>query len=85
VGLDVDATAILDALYLGKRADEAALGRLALLFRLEFNDPADALDELAGRPVYLGLACGPDRILRMKPQNLLANLPLASTAGPPGG
>jgi hypothetical protein len=30
--------------------------------------------------VYLGLACRPDRSLRMKPQNLLSNLPLAASA-----
>ena len=84
-GLDVDATAILDALYLGKPVDAADLERLALLFRLEFHDPADALPEAAGRPVYLGLACAADRSLRMKPQNLLANLPLARAPRRPSG
>jgi hypothetical protein len=85
LGLDVDATAILDALYLGKPVDPLDLERLALLFRLEFRDRADALPEVSGRPVYLGLACQPDRSLRMKPQNLLANLPLASSPLPAGG
>ena len=33
---------------------------------------------MAGRPVYLGLACRPDRTLKVKPQNLLVNLPLRS-------
>jgi hypothetical protein len=78
VGLDVDATAILNALYRGEPVAPADLERLVLLFRLRFRDPADALPELAGRPVYLGLACRPDRSLRMKPQNLLSNLPLAA-------
>lgn len=78
VGLDVDATAILNALYRGEPVAPADLERLVLLFRLEFRDPAEALPELAGRPVYLGLACRPDRSLRMKPQNLLSNLPLAA-------
>lgn len=81
VGLDVDATAILNALYRGEAVPAAELERLALLFRLEFRDPAEALPELAGRPVYLGLACRPDRSLRMKPQNLLSSLPLAAPAG----
>ena len=35
---------------------------------------------MAGRPVYLGLACRPDRTLKVKPQNLLANLPLRCAA-----
>jgi len=76
--LDVDATAILNALYRGEEVPAGDLERLVLLFRLGFRDPAEALPELAGRPVYLGLACRPDRSLRMKPQNLLSNLPLAA-------
>ena len=77
VGLDVDATAMLDALYRGEDLAAADLERLALLFRLEFADPAEAVPALGGRPVYLGLACRPDRTLRLKPQNLVVNLPLA--------
>jgi len=52
-----------------------------LLFRLQFIDCADVVEALRGRPVYLGIACREDRTLRMKPQNLLANLPL-SGSGP---
>ena len=52
------------------------LARLACLFRLEFADPADAAPEAAGRPVHLGLAFREDHTLKMKPQNLLVNLPL---------
>ena len=75
-GLDVESTAILNALYRGESVPEETLARLVALFRLEFADPANALAEAAGRPVYLGLACREDRTLRMKPQNLLLNLPL---------
>lgn len=78
VGLDVDSTSILNALYRGDSVAAEELERLLLLFRLEFRDAADASPELAGRPVYLGVACRPDRILKLKPQNLLVNLPLAS-------
>lgn len=85
VGLDVDSSAILNALYRGQPVDAADRERLALLFRLRFSDPADALPEMAGRPVYLGLACRPDRSLRMKPQNLLINLPLAASPRAAGG
>jgi hypothetical protein len=76
-GLDVESTAILNALYRGESVPEETLARLAALFRLDFANPADALAEAAGRPVYLGLAFREDHTLRMKPQNLLANLPLA--------
>ena len=77
LGLDVDSSAILDALYRGESVDAETLERLVLLFRLTFDDPADARPEMAGRPVYLGLAVRPDRTLKTKPQNLLVNLPLA--------
>jgi hypothetical protein len=80
VGLDVDASAILNALYRGESVEAEELERLVLLFALEFADPADALPDLGGRPVYLGLGCRPDRTLRMKPQNLLVNLPLAPSS-----
>jgi hypothetical protein len=78
VGLDVDSTSILDALYRGERPAPQKLERLLLLFRLEFRDASDARPDLAGRPVYLGLACRPDRTLKMKPQNLIASLPFAA-------
>jgi hypothetical protein len=80
VGLDVDSTAILNALYRGQSVPESDLERLALLFRLEFRDPGDVIDEMAGRPVYLGLACSPGRTLKLKPQNLLINLPLRKSS-----
>jgi hypothetical protein len=80
VGLDVEATTILDALYRGEAVDAATLARLLLLFRLAFAQPGDAIAPMQGRPVWLGLACRPDRTLKLKPQNLLLNLPLA---GPP--
>ena len=33
--------------------------------------------DIAGKPVYLGLAMDERQKLRLKPQNLLMNLPLA--------
>jgi hypothetical protein len=85
VGLDADATAILDALYRAQAVPAADLERLLLLFRLRFRDARDAAPEVAGHPVYLGLACRPDRTLKMKPQNLLANLPLSASPIPARG
>jgi hypothetical protein len=77
VGLDVDATAILNGLYRGEPLDESDARRLVLLFALTFADPSDALAETRDRPVYLGIGVRPDRTLKLKPQNLLVNLPLA--------
>ena len=76
VGLDVDATAILNALYRGEPVDRADLDRMVALFRLDFRNASDAVTGMDGRPVYLGLACRPDRTLRLKPQNLVTSLPL---------
>jgi hypothetical protein len=78
VGLDVESTALLNALYRGRGADDGeGANRLIGLFRLDFVDPSDMRADLAGKPVYLGLAMTPQGILKLKPQNLLVNLPLA--------
>ena len=77
-GLDVDATAILNSLYRQEAVAPSDLERIVSLFRLEFLQDEGVLAQARGRPVHLGLACRPDRTLRMKPQNLLVNLPLES-------
>jgi Family of unknown function (DUF6352) len=77
VGLDAEASAFLNDLYQGAAIDEARRARLLALFRLEFRDPADMLERVRGRPVYLGLAMTGAARLKLKPQNLLVNLPLA--------
>ena len=77
LGLDAEATAILNDLYQQRPVDDERLARLIGLFRLDFANPADMQADLAGAPVYLGLAMTADGALRLKPQNLLLNLPLA--------
>jgi Family of unknown function (DUF6352) len=76
VGLDADATRIGDALWNGEGLDEAAMSRVAGLFRLSFRDPSVMLDKVKGEPVYLILAMTPDNIIRLKPQNLVTGLPI---------
>ena len=80
VGLDAEATAMLNELYNGSEVDEERMKRVIGLFRVDFRDPVVMRPELAGSPVFLGLAMAPDGTLRMKPQNLLMNLPLARRA-----
>ena len=80
VGLDAESSAILNDLYGGDDVEHARMARLLSLFRLEFRDPAAMRLDLAGRPIYLGMAMTVDNVLRLKPQNLLVNLPLAETA-----
>jgi hypothetical protein len=55
------------------------MSRLLCLFRLDFENPADMRPAIAGRPVYLAMAMNADNVMKLKPQNLLLNLPLAST------
>jgi Family of unknown function (DUF6352) len=76
VGLDAEATRLLNDLYEGHEVDDARLKRLVSLFRLDFVNPQEMRADVAGKPVYLGLMMNADGIVRLKPQNLLINLPL---------
>src|SRR5215831_11744108 len=76
VGLDADGTRIGDTLWRGEPVDDATRAQVAGLFRLRFRDRTPLTADLAGEPVYLILAMTPDKTLRMKPQNLLAGLPV---------
>jgi hypothetical protein len=78
VGLDVEATALLNDLYAGTLVDGERLARIVGLFRLQFVNAAEMRADVAGVPVYLALMANPQGQLRMKPQNLLLNLPLAA-------
>lgn len=77
VGLDAEASGLLNDLYNEVDVDEVRLGRLLCLFRLDFANPADMREAVAGRPVYLAMAMDDAHRLKLKPQNLLLNLPLA--------
>lgn len=77
VGLDAEATAIGDTLWRGEELEQAARERIIGLYRLTIGNPEIVLDTARGEPIYLILAMTPDRMLRMKPQNLVTGLPLA--------
>jgi hypothetical protein len=77
VGLDVEGTRIGDALWKGEEIVDTTRSRVVGLFRLTFADGAEVSDASRGEPVYLILAMTPDNKLRMKPQNLIAGLPVA--------
>jgi hypothetical protein len=76
VGLDADSTKIGDALWKGAEIGEATRARLVSLFRLTFCDPEVVIEHLFGESSHLILSMTPDKILRMKPQNLLTGLPI---------
>ncbi|MDG1466323.1 MAG: DUF6352 family protein [Alphaproteobacteria bacterium] len=75
LGLDSDATSILNDLYEGVDVSEDRLKQILCLFQLEAKDGFK--ESMQGKPVYVGLAMGQKSIIKFKPQNLLTNLPLA--------
>jgi hypothetical protein len=77
VGLDAEASALLNDLYNRVGVGDERMERLLCLFELNFADAADMRPALAGRPVYLAMAVDQENGLKLKPQNLLLNLPLA--------
>ncbi len=76
LGLDVEATALLNDLYEDRPVEPERSARLLSLFRLDFADPQEMRTDVAGKPVYLGLMMNTGQVLKLKPQNLLLNLPL---------
>jgi hypothetical protein len=80
LGLDAEASALLNDLYEGRDVEPARQERLLSLFRLRFEDPAEMRADVAGAPVWLGLMADAQGLVKLKPQNLLLNLPLARTA-----
>ena len=78
VGLDAAATAMLNEIYNGGEVNEERMRTIIGLFRMDFRNVSNMRADVAGKPVFLGMAVGPDGCLRMKPQNLLMNLPMAA-------
>lgn len=76
VGLDTESSTILNDLYEDRPVETSRMQRMVSLFRLEFENTADMRADVAGKPVYLGLTMDADKVVRLKPQNLLINLPL---------
>jgi hypothetical protein len=76
VGLDAQATEIGDALWGGEEVDDGTQSRLIGLYRLSVAAPGLVWEAASGEPIYLLLAMTPDGLLRMKPQNLIAGLPI---------
>ncbi len=75
VGLDAESTAILNELWSGAQIEQGRMRNILAIFGLQFDDPAAMRTDLRGRTIYLALSCE-DGVVRMKPQNLLTNLPL---------
>jgi hypothetical protein len=81
IGLDADATKIGDTMWNDGDLDDTGAQRIVGLFRLTFRDPAVMLDKVKGEPAYLILAMTADKLIRMKPQNLVVGLPIKHLEG----
>ncbi|HKU47781.1 MAG TPA: DUF6352 family protein, partial [Burkholderiales bacterium] len=76
IGLDAESTEILNQLWTGGEVDHGRMQRILALFELRFEEPAAMRSDIAGRSIYLALSANEEGVVRMKPQNLLTNLPL---------
>jgi hypothetical protein len=76
IGLDAEATRIGNALWNGEPLADDAYSRILALFRLTFVDIGEMEKRIAGYPVYILLAMTPDKLVRVKPQNLITGLPI---------
>jgi len=76
IGLDAESTELLNELWAGGQVDPGRMRNIVALFGLQFADPAAMRQDIAGRTVYLALSANAEQEVRMKPQNLLTNLPL---------
>jgi hypothetical protein len=76
IGLDAESTEILNALWAGDPVEQGRMRNIVALFGMRFAEPAAMRPDIAGRTVYLALSANAEQEVRMKPQNLLTNLPL---------
>ena len=76
IGLDAESTQILNELWSGAQVERGRMRNILALFALQFEEPAAMRADIAGRTLYLALSANAEQEVRMKPQNLLVNLPL---------
>src|SRR5713226_45107 len=76
IGLDSEGTRIGNALWNGDTLNGNAAERIVALMRLDIEDTRLVDQRVGNRPVYLILAMGADKAVRVKPQNLLTGLPI---------
>ena len=80
VGLDAAATEVLNKLYNKELLEADELQKVICLFRLDFLDETAVAHVQQGKPVYMAIAMNDQQLLKLKPQNVLFNLPLAKVS-----
>lgn len=76
LALDAEGTAIGNKVWNGEALDEAEAGRILSLFAFTVPDHPRILADKRGRKAFAILGSTGDRLVRIKPQNLIAGLPL---------
>jgi len=78
LSLDAEATAIGNRVWQGEDLDETARERVLALFAFTVPDHPRIVAEKRGTRAFALLASDRERLVRIKPQNLIAGLPLAA-------
>jgi hypothetical protein len=82
IGLDAEGTRIGNTLWNGDSLREEDMDRVIAIMRVSFEDDKRVQERLQervrGKPFYLFLGANADRLVRMKPQNLVSGLPVES-------
>ncbi|MCA0399361.1 MAG: DUF6352 family protein [Proteobacteria bacterium] len=81
LSLDSDGTTFGNRIWAGEALEEAERGRVLALFSFTLPDHPRIMEEKRGREAFAIMGSTADRMLRIKPQNLIAGLPLAPDAG----
>jgi Family of unknown function (DUF6352) len=76
LALDMDGTAIGNKVWQGEALSEAETMRILALYAFTLPDHPRILAEKRGQRAFAILGSGVDRLVRIKPQNLIAGLPL---------
>ena len=76
IGLDSQGTRIGNVLWKGETIAQGMVEQIVSLMRLTIMDESRVLPDMRGKPIYLIGAMDHEKLWRLKPQNLIAGLPL---------
>jgi hypothetical protein len=77
LAFDAAGTALGNRVWEGDMLDESETRRILALFTFTLPDHPRILEEQRGKRAFALLGSGADRLVRFKPQNLIAGLPLS--------
>jgi hypothetical protein len=80
IGLDAEASRLLNALYEGHELGFDELQGIIGLFRMDVMDRDALIAPVRERPIYLALAKSRNGRVKMKPQNLIVHMPIEAMA-----